>query len=189
MTRVLVLYGTTDGHTRKIAARIARTLQAHGLDSDVVNAEAAAPAPDDYAAVVVAASLHAGGYQRSVVRWVRQHVAALEGKTTVFLTVCLGILQREDSVRRELDRLQADFLQRTGWQPALTKHVAGALMYREYNWLKRLAMRRIVRKAGGDIDTSRNYEYTDWNDLDAFVGDLVMRLQDVQEATTHDVVA
>jgi menaquinone-dependent protoporphyrinogen oxidase len=92
-------------------------------------------------------------------------------------------------VRRELDRLQADFLERTGWRPTLTKHVAGALRYRDYNWFKRLAMRRIVRKAGGDIDTSRNYEYTDWNDLDAFVGDLVMRLPGAQEADTHDVVA
>jgi menaquinone-dependent protoporphyrinogen oxidase len=29
-------------------------------------------------------------------------------------------------------------------------------------------MVRIVRKAGGDTDTSRDYEYTDWTDLRAF---------------------
>jgi len=29
-------------------------------------------------------------------------------------------------------------------------------------------MRRIARKEGGDTDTSRDYEYTDWNDLRAF---------------------
>ena len=29
-------------------------------------------------------------------------------------------------------------------------------------------MRRIVAKAGGDTDTTRDYEYTDWDDLWAF---------------------
>ena len=43
--------------------------------------------------------------------------------------------------------------------------VAGALPYTRYGWIKRMMMRRIVAKAGGDTDTSRDYEYTDWNDL------------------------
>ena len=29
-------------------------------------------------------------------------------------------------------------------------------------------MKRIVAKAGGGTDTTRDYEYTDWNDLRAF---------------------
>jgi menaquinone-dependent protoporphyrinogen oxidase len=29
-------------------------------------------------------------------------------------------------------------------------------------------MRRIVAKTGGATDTSRDYEYTDWNDVRAF---------------------
>ena len=29
-------------------------------------------------------------------------------------------------------------------------------------------MKRIVRKAGGDTDTSRDYEYTNWADLRGF---------------------
>ena len=36
--RVLVLYGTTDGQTAKIAEAIARTLRACRLEADVVNA-------------------------------------------------------------------------------------------------------------------------------------------------------
>jgi menaquinone-dependent protoporphyrinogen oxidase len=32
-------------------------------------------------------------------------------------------------------------------------------------------MRRIVRKAGGDTDTSRDFEYTDWDDLRTFVNE------------------
>jgi menaquinone-dependent protoporphyrinogen oxidase len=32
-------------------------------------------------------------------------------------------------------------------------------------------MRRIVAKAGGDTDTSRDYEYTDWNQVRGFARD------------------
>jgi menaquinone-dependent protoporphyrinogen oxidase len=46
--------------------------------------------------------------------------------------------------------------------------VAGALLYRKYGFLKRWIMKRIVARAGGDTDTSRDYEYTDWNDMRAF---------------------
>ena len=56
----------------------------------------------------------------------------------------------------------------TGWRPILTKTVAGAVLYTRYNWFKRRLMKRIVAKAGGGVDTSRDYEYTDWNELRTF---------------------
>jgi menaquinone-dependent protoporphyrinogen oxidase len=189
MAKVLVLYGTTDGHTRKVASRLADVIRGHALEVDLVNADEADPVPIGYAGVIVAASLHAGGYQRSVRRWVAAHVADLTGLTTAFVTVCLGILQHDASVRRDLDRLQGRLLEQTGWQPTVTKYVAGALLYREYNWLKRFVMLRIVRKAGGDTDTSRNYEYTDWNDLSHFAAEYAERVCARSSATGTPAVA
>lgn len=34
-------------------------------------------------------------------------------------------------------------------------------------------MRRIVAKEGGDVDTSRDYEYTDWRAVERFAHGLV----------------
>ena len=62
----------------------------------------------------------------------------------------------------------AGFFAGTGWQPAITKEVAGALPYTRYNWFIRQVMKRIAAKAGGDTDTTRDYEYTDWPDLRGF---------------------
>jgi menaquinone-dependent protoporphyrinogen oxidase len=36
-------------------------------------------------------------------------------------------------------------------------------------------MLRIVRKAGGDTDTSRDYEYTNWTDVRAFADEFRRR--------------
>jgi menaquinone-dependent protoporphyrinogen oxidase len=74
------------------------------------------------------------------------------------------------------------FLARYGWRPAITKLVAGALLYTRYGWLKRRMMKRIVAKAGGDTDTTRDFEYTDWNDLRDFAEDfasLLVRQRDL----------
>jgi menaquinone-dependent protoporphyrinogen oxidase len=46
-------------------------------------------------------------------------------------------------------------------------------------------MKRIVRKAGGDTDTSRDYEYTDWGDLRAFADEFGKLVHDVSTGSAH----
>jgi menaquinone-dependent protoporphyrinogen oxidase len=168
MSRILVMFGTTDGHTRKVAQRLAGMFAQHGLDADVVEAGTAEVDPDYYSAAVVCASVHAGGYQRSVQRWVTGHAAQLRSKPTAFVSVCLAVLQDDPAVKKELDAINDRFLKATAWQPTVIKNVAGALLYRQYGLIKRWMMKRIVAKAGGETDTSRDYEYTNWDDLAGF---------------------
>ena len=166
---VLVLFGTTDGQTARIAAAIGGSLESTGLRADVVQAgRGVDPRPEDYAAVVVAASVMAGGYQKAVRQWVRAHAAALHERPNVFVSVCLSVVNRTPKVDRDLAAILERFCTQTGWRPHEVKAVAGALKYTKYGWLKRWVMRRIVAKAGGDTDTSRDYEYTDWDDLREF---------------------
>jgi menaquinone-dependent protoporphyrinogen oxidase len=176
MPRILVLYGTTEGQTARIATFLGDTLRAEGVSAEVIDASTASPSPGGYDAVIVAASIHAGGYQRTVRRWVHTHAQVLNEKPTAFVSVCLAVLQREPKVEQEMTEIIDRFLAATGWRPAITKSVAGALPYSRYNWLTRWMMVRIVRKAGGDTDTSRDYEYTDWTDLRVFAQEFVRSL-------------
>jgi menaquinone-dependent protoporphyrinogen oxidase len=170
MSRVLILFGTTDGHTRKIAAALREALRDEGLHAFVTDAKygASTVVPEDYDGVLVAASIQGGHFQKPVVRWARAHAAQLNRMPTAFLAVCLGILEKRPEARRALDEIVKRFQQSTAWRPKVVKFVAGALPYTRYNWLKRWIMRRIVAKAGGDTDTTRDYEYTDWTDLQVF---------------------
>src|SRR5262245_50123871 len=166
MSRVLILYGTTEGHTRAIADAIGKTLQSRGLQADVVEAGAIEPVMPQYAAVIVAASVHIGSYQAAVRRWVTRHAAELNSRPTAFVSVSLGILQKTDAaVMAEVEAIPRRFVESTGWRPSTMKHVAGALLYTRYNFFKRWIMKRIVARAGGDTDTSKDYDYTDWQDL------------------------
>lgn len=168
MPRILVLYGTTDGQTAKISRAVADVLSQQGAQVDVAEAGHATVRPQDYAGVIVAASVHAGGYQRAVRRWVRRHAEALRARPTAFVSVCLGVLQKDPGVQRELAAIVRRFLTATGWQPTMTETIPGALLYTRYNWIKRQIMKRIAAKAGGDTDTTRDYEYTNWSDVRSF---------------------
>jgi len=73
--------------------------------------------------------------------------------------------QRERA-RADVRRSIETFVKETGWQPTRVEPVAGALLYTRYNWLIRFIMKRISQSAGGDTDTTRDFEYTDWAALD-----------------------
>jgi len=169
MLRLLVVYGTTDGHTAKVARFLADEFRAKGGLVDVCDSDTENPDPRDYVGVVVAASLHGGRYQHGVARWVRSHAAALRGKPTAFLSVCLAVLETDPAVEHELEAIQQHFFAQTGWTPPWVKRVAGALLYTQYGWFKRMVMRRLVAKAGGSTDLSRDHVYTDWEALRVFV--------------------
>jgi len=168
MSRILVFYGTTTGQAGKIARFLANELRGLGIAVDLVRAGEGTPDPVGYDGVIVTASIHAGGYQRPVLRWVRDHAVALRRQPAALLTVCLGVLQREAEVYRDLLRIRQHFTTQTGWDPDRHAFVAGALRYTEYGFLKRLVMRWIAGRAGGSTDTSRDHEYTDWAELGRF---------------------
>jgi menaquinone-dependent protoporphyrinogen oxidase len=163
------VYGTTDGHTSKIAAALADVLRAGRASVDVFDAAGREnPSPDSYDATIVVASVHVGAFQRAVRRWVWEHRVGLAANPSAFVAVCLAVLDHDPATDRNIAAIVERFLGRTGWTPSLRKVVAGALLYTHYGWLKRQIMRRIARRAGGDTDITRDYEYTDWQDLEAF---------------------
>lgn len=178
MSRVLVIYGTTDGHTAKVASAIAAALRAVNIETEVAEAGKTSQHAEHYTAVIVAGSVHAGKYQRTVRDWVRNNMFALQTRPTAFVSVCLAIRDTREQSKRDLDAILERFYQDTKWRPTVAKSVAGALLYTKYNWLVRQVMKRIVRDAGGDTDTSRDYEYTDWVDLRSFVIGFAGRIAD-----------
>ena len=172
------------GTYRKIATAIGNTLTAGGFEVHTIQAGTIDPRPAAYDGIIVAASVHAGGYQKAVARWIRAHADELRAKPRAFVSVCLGVLQHDPNVDAELDAIIHRFIDPLGWQPTVIKPVAGALLYTKYNLPIRWVMKRIAAKAGGDTDTSRDYDYTDWNDLQVFAGEFGRRVAG-SGATTH----
>jgi menaquinone-dependent protoporphyrinogen oxidase len=175
MKQILIVYGTTDGQTRKIAQVLAENFRARLCHVDLLDAGGTSRplSPEGYDGVIVAASVHIGSFQRTVARWVRAHAHVLNHMPTAFLSVCLAVLEQRPEPRREMETIVQRFVRAAGWRPTMTRLVAGAVLYTRYPWLKKWMMKRIVGKAGGGTDTRRDYEYTDWNDLRAFTAEFL----------------
>jgi len=85
---VLVVFGSTEGHTRHLSEFLAHSLRETGHPTDVSDSASVAVDrlnPNDYDAVLVAASLHVGHYQAAVVEFVRRHHEALNDTPSAFI--------------------------------------------------------------------------------------------------------
>ena len=180
--RLLLIYGTTEGQTEKVARFVADQFEQRGHQARIVNAidEAAAAAdPREFDAVIVAASIHAGRYQSAVIHFVTKNLIAINGRPNAFLSVSLAAAGEDEDDLQGLERCLAAFTQQTGWVPQRVHHVAGAFRYTSYDFLKRWAMKYIAYRKGGPSDTSRDHELTDWPDVAQFVCDFLRDAQSV----------
>jgi menaquinone-dependent protoporphyrinogen oxidase len=130
---------------------------------------AAAQVQPIYAAAIVCGSMHQSKYQASLAHFVRSNAAWLTALPAAFVSVSLTAVLTDAESRAELNRIADEFFAETGWTPGVVQQVPGALLYTRYDYFKRFAMRLIAKQQGGDTDTSRDFEYTDWNALKRFV--------------------
>jgi menaquinone-dependent protoporphyrinogen oxidase len=171
--KCLVIFHSKYGQTEKIARRIGDSLRSREVAVEVISVDKfdkTTPVAS-FDMIVVGAPIYAEHYSKEIARFIEDHRAELGAKSSVFFSVSLSSYGNQDQ-KRDAERCASEFLGKTGWSPRLVGYFAGALPYRKYNWLIRWLMKRMVRKAGGDTDTSKNHEYTDWEQVDKFATDL-----------------
>lgn len=175
MANVLIVYATREGQTEKIVRRIAQTLAGEGQLVELRNADRHTDFSDleRFDTVVIGAPVHMTAYPRSIVRFVRRHRGALEHVRSVFFSVSLAVASRTHDGRAQTLEVVEKFVRQTGFRPGRVELFAGALLYTRYNPLIRFVMRRISAGEGGDTDTSRDYEYTDFEAVERFARSLV----------------
>jgi menaquinone-dependent protoporphyrinogen oxidase len=166
---VPVLYATTEGQTRRIAERLVNVLRAHDLTSeafDVAGPEAAAIDWTAARGAIVGASLHMQRHQRRAYRFVGEHVDDLRRIPSAFFSVSLSAASWDTEEKAAARRIAEAFPEYQGWNPAMVASFAGRLAYTKYGFFTKRLMQRIARKEGAPVDTSRDYELTNWEKVD-----------------------
>lgn len=168
MPTVCVVSASLEGQSDKIADRIATRLADREIEA--VRLRLPADAAADLAGfdgAVLGGSVHVGKHARTLADFVQRNRDVLASRPTAFFSVSLSAAGASDEQQADAQRLRSSFLDQASWQPDISADFAGALRYRSYGLLKRWLMKRIAAKAGGDTDTSRDHEYTDWDQVDA----------------------
>ncbi|HDL5834455.1 TPA: menaquinone-dependent protoporphyrinogen IX dehydrogenase, partial [Mannheimia haemolytica] len=164
--KTLILYFTTDGQTKKIAERLADVIT-HEVelislkDQAVDFAEKIANADQ----IVIGASIRYGHFNPLVYQFVEQHYPALNAKKTAFYGVNLTA-RKDNRNTPETNTYVRKFLAKVKWKPTHIEVIAGALLYLRYKPFDRLMIRFIMKITKGETDTSKEYEYTDWQQVE-----------------------
>lgn len=169
--KALILYSSRDGQTRAIASYIANKLQ-DTLNCDVINLQQA----DDvdlkqYQLIVIGASVRYGHFHPSLMKFVKCHTERLDQIPSAFFAVNLTA-RKPEKRSPQTNAYTRKFLLSSPWQPKQCAVFAGALRYPRYRWFDRIMIRFIMKMTGGETDTSKEVEYTDWQQVDRFAQEI-----------------
>lgn len=180
MANIAILYGTTEGQTAKVSEYVAEVARDHGYVAETLDIEKLSNdfSLEGYAAAIVGASIHMGEHENYVRDFVKENRESLERVPSAFFSVSLTAREHTDEARAQTRGYVEKFVEETGWHPDMVGIFGGALLYTQYGFIKRHFMKKISKDMGGaDTDTSRDYEYTDWNDVRHFAEDFLERLR------------
>lgn len=166
--KVLVLYATTEGQTRKVASYVADRLRQAG--DSVTLMDATAVQWDfwlgEFDAAVLAASIHANQYQSSIIQFARHHYERLNQIPSLFISVSLSAAEQDAEGLKSIAACADRFTRETGWK-ADVRHVAGAFRFTEYDFFKRWVMHLIAWEKGVKGGAAQSdLELTDWAQVD-----------------------
>jgi menaquinone-dependent protoporphyrinogen oxidase len=164
---VLVAFRTSEGHTTEIANRIAGRMREQGAEVDVRDA-ADAPAPAEYDGVVLGDSIHIGHHSKQLRDYAKAHADVLGKMPSALFQVSMTSAVHDEKHDQQAQTYVREFIEASGWNPDIVGMFAGALAYTQYGWLNRRIMVSIAKREGQPTDTSRDYDYTDWDAVDLF---------------------
>jgi len=163
----LLLYQSHDGQTEKIMRYIADILS----QDMICTIQDIETFPDkeleNYDTVLIGAALRYGHFNKKVLQFVNRHRDYLSSIPCAFFGVCL-IARKAHKRTLETNVYLRTFFKKTSWQPPLIVSIAGALLYPRYTWFDRLMIKLIMTITGGETDTSKEIEFTDWEQVQEF---------------------
>ncbi|MBT4512233.1 MAG: protoporphyrinogen oxidase [Chloroflexi bacterium] len=175
MAKILILFGTNYGQTRKVANHIAEVVRSRGHDVEEAQGNKLPDdfTPKDFDAAIIGTSINLGVHQISIRKLVKNNEAAFNSMPCAYFCVCLSAYGTKPQDKEQVDKFLNDFIQYTGLKPVKTAAFAGALRYPYYNFVRRFAAKLVARRVGADTYTKNEYEYTNWEAVTKFTTDFV----------------
>lgn len=180
---MLILYGSMEGQTKKIAERLADIFRNKGYQATTQSGEQLPDnfSVDNFDAAIIGGSIHIGKYPAYLNDFVVTYSDWLNKVPSAFFTVCMAVNSVNASSREEAKHYGDKFIAQTGWTPRLIQTFAGAVKYTKYNFITRFIMKMISKREGGSTDTSRDHEYTDWESVGRFAENFLSEIEKGQK--------
>ena len=170
-SKLIILYSTVDGHTRHICEYIYKKLNNKKKIQITSIEDYANYDLSKYDEILIGASVRYGYHRKNVYKFIETNRATLEQKKTTFFSLNLTARKAEKNTP-ETNPYVYKFLKKVNWQPTIKDVFAGRLDYPKLDFFNKLAILFIMIITNGPKDTSKTYELTDWNRVDALINKL-----------------
>ena len=167
----LIIFSTTDGHTKKICERIVNFLNNEKLVKIVSLEEATKLDLSEFQRIIVGASIRYGKHSKELYKFIKLNKRILDQKESVFFSVNV-VARKYEKNTPETNPYIKKFLKVSKWQPKKLGVFAGKVDYPSYNIFDKYIIKLIMFITGGPTDTSKSYEFTDWSKVEDFAKEL-----------------
>jgi menaquinone-dependent protoporphyrinogen oxidase len=167
----LIIYSSTDGHTKIICERIKNFLN----DGDQVKLvsldEAKILNLSNFNQIIIGASIRYGKHSKNLYKFIELNKTVLEQKQGVFFSVNV-VARKPEKSTPDTNPYIKKFLRVSKWTPKKLKVFAGKVDYPNYSFIDKYIIKFIMLITNGPTDTSKSYEFTEWSKVDEFAREL-----------------
>ena len=171
MTNTLIIYSSTDGHTKTICKRLTSYLNDGDKIKIISIDEAKKIELFAFNKIIIGASIRYGKHSKNLYKFVNSNKNVLDKIQSIFFSV--------NVVARKLEKSTPDtnpyikkFLKISNWRPKKIGVFAGKVDYPNYGFFDRYIIKFIMFLTKGPTDTSRSYEFTNWDNVKKFAQEI-----------------
>ncbi len=168
MKNIVIIYSTTDGHTREICSRLQKIIEQENHQVTLIPIEDASEVElNKFNKIVIGASIRYGKHSKMIYEFISNNQKILDEKPNAFFSVNV-VARKPDKNRPETNPYLKKFLSQISWKPKELAVFAGKIDYQKYTTVDRLMIRMIMWITKGPTDPKANIEFTDWNQVNNF---------------------
>jgi len=171
MLTSLIIFSTTDGHTKKICERIENFLNNEKLVKIASLDEATKLDLSEFQRIIIGASIRYGKHSKELYKFIKLNKRILDQKQSIFFSVNVVARKSEKNTPKTNPYIKK-FLKVSKWQPKKLEVFAGKVDYPSYNTFDKYIIKLIMFITGGPTDTSQSFEFTDWSKVENFAKEL-----------------
>ncbi len=167
MSGLLIIYSSTDGHTKTICNKIIETIKGKNITQVVSLKEATKINLSEFNKIIIGASVRYGKHSKELYNFIKLNKDILENKDSVFFSVNV-VARKSDKNTSETNPYIKKFLKISKWRPNKIGVFAGRVDYPNYSFFDKYIIKFIMFLTKGPTDTSQSYEFTDWKKVEDF---------------------
>ena len=167
MSKFLIIYSTTDGHTKIICERIKNFLTDGNLVELLSLEDSKKVDLSNFEKIIIGASIRYGKHSKELYEFINLNKNILDQKKSAFFSVNV-VARKPEKNTAETNPYINKFLKISKWKPNKISVFAGKVDYPNYNFFDKYVIKFIMFITKGPTDTSQSYEFTDWSKVDDF---------------------